>query len=174
MRYIRTKDGKLFDLKKIKDEIKNDEVSNVFYRDYRFKKPEIFNGYGGRGLIIGYTYKGKCNVDFIKENKTYGDSVFLECDPDGYRESDDVTDLFDEIIWVWNKEKSPHMSTLRQYERCGGYGDLCRSMRYELNWGHNLGYDYKVYGAIWTDKGLLYVAELTQNGKKINGKWKVL
>lgn len=171
MRYIRTKDGKLFDLKKIKAEIKD----NFYYRDFRIKKPKPFNSGGNRCLLINYTAKGTCNISgFVQENKTYNFAVSLDCDPEGYKESDDVTDLFDEIIWVWNKEISPHMSTLRQYERCGGYGDLCRSMRYELNWGHNLGFDYRVYGAIWTDKGLLYVAELVQNGKKIYGKWKVL
>lgn len=167
MRYIRTKDGKLFDLKKIKDEIKNDEVYNVFYYDYRFKKPRPFDSFdccGSRGLILEYTYKGKCNVAFIKENKTYNDSVFLECDPEGYRESDDITELCDRFVLMDKEDEGPLEDELIGKR----YNEVLNEFKFRIR----LGCDPRkmnLYGAVWTDKGLSYVAELEQNGK-----WKVL
>lgn len=74
------------------------------------------------------------------------------------RDSDDIKDLCDEFIWIWNKREYPY-STARQYERFSGFGDLMREVINQLNYGKNLNTDYQIRGAVWTDEGLTYVAK---------------
>ena len=79
-------------------------------------------------------------------------------------QSDSIEELCDEFDWKWNKELFPY-STVCQHWRFAGLGDLKRSIREEQTYGHYLNEDYEVYGAIWTDKGLIYVAKMNWEGE---------
>jgi hypothetical protein len=78
-------------------------------------------------------------------------------------QADTIEELCDEFVMVWNKKKFPY-STSRQYLSFAGYGDLKRDMREEENFGFYLNQDYIIYGAIWTPKGLIYVAKMNSDG----------
>ena len=77
--------------------------------------------------------------------------------------ADTIEELCDELIWIWNKKEYPY-STARQYVRYS-FGDLKREMRDQLNYGENINLDYIIFGAIWTDKGLIYVAKMNGKGE---------
>lgn len=72
--------------------------------------------------------------------------------------------MCDEFDWRWNEKEFPY-SKVRQHSRYGGYGDLERAMKEEENYGKHLNHDYEIYGAIWTDKGLIYVAKMNEKGE---------
>lgn len=74
------------------------------------------------------------------------------------KQADTIEELCDEFVWKWIDEEFPY-STVRQYVRYAGLGDLKSAMRVEERYGKYLNFDYKIYGAIWTDKGLIYVAK---------------
>lgn len=78
--------------------------------------------------------------------------------------ADTIEELCDEFCWKWNEKEFPY-STVRQHDRYSGYGDLKRAIREEENYGKYLNQDYEVYGAIWTDKGLIYVAKMNKKGE---------
>lgn len=79
-------------------------------------------------------------------------------------QSDTIEELCDEFVLVWDKKHWPY-STMRQYELYRAYGILKRSMREELNYGYTLNFDYQVFGAIWTDRGLIFVAKMNEEGE---------
>jgi hypothetical protein len=83
---------------------------------------------------------------------------------DVIEDGDTIEELCDEFVMVWNKKQFPY-STSRQYLSFGGYGDLKRDMREEENFGFYLNQDYIIYGAIWTNKGLIYVAKMNNKGE---------
>lgn len=142
MRYIRTKDGKLFDLEKIKDEIKKNNKG--YYHGFRFKKLKPY-GFCGGGLTLDYTAIGNYDLFYIKAGKKYDLSFALECDPEGYRESDDINELCDEFVIKGTR---------------GLYLGIplkeCELRNIPIT---------QIYGAVWTDKGLIYVAKLNEKGK---------
>lgn len=80
------------------------------------------------------------------------------------KEADTILELCDEFDWKWNETEFPY-SIARQHDRYDGYGDLKRAMRGEENYGKYLNQDYEIYGAIWTDKGLIYVAKINEKGE---------
>lgn len=143
MRYIRTKDGKLFDLEKIKDEIKKNNKG--YYHGFRFKKLKPY-GFCGGGLTLDYTAIGNYDLFYIKAGKKYDLSFALECDPEGYRESDDINELCDKIVVDRNDGSAPFL-----YDPTDGPIGISEGE--------------EMFAAIWTDKGLIYVAKLNEKGK---------
>lgn len=88
-----------------------------------------------------------------------------EENPSLCKTADTIEELCDEFDWKWNEKEFPY-SKVRQHSRYSGYGDLERAMRDEENYyGKYLNHDYEIYGAIWTDKGLIYVAKMNEKGK---------
>ena len=79
------------------------------------------------------------------------------------KQADIIEELCDEFIWIWNEKEYPY-SKARQYVRYS-FGDLKREMRDQLNYGQNINLDYIIFGAIWTDKGLIYVAKMNGKGE---------
>lgn len=157
MRYIRTKDGKLFDLKKIKDEIKNND--KVYYHRFRFKKLKP-HGFCGTGLCLEYTAIGNYDLGSIKAGEKYNLGFALECDPEGYRESDDITELCDRFVLVDEDDTGPVEDEL--------IGKRYSAVLNEFKFRIRLGVDpceMNLYGAIRTDKGIIYVAKLNEKGE---------
>lgn len=77
------------------------------------------------------------------------------------KQADTIEELCDEFDWKWNGKEFPY-STVRQHSRYSGYGDLKRAIREEENYEKYLNFDYQIFGAIWTDKGLIYVAKMNE------------
>jgi|LSQX01.2.fsa_nt_gb hypothetical protein len=97
----------------------------------------------------------------------YSSSITIDDNPrkqlKPIKQADIIEELCDELIWIWNKKEYPY-STARQYVRYS-FGDLKREMRDQLNYGKNINLDYIIFGAIWTDKGLIYVAKMNGKGE---------
>ena len=79
------------------------------------------------------------------------------------KEANTIEELCDEFDWKWNEKEFPY-SKVRQHDRYSGYGDLKRAIREEESYGKYLNQDYEIYGAIWTDKGLQFVARMNSEG----------
>ena len=112
------------------------------------------------------------------DNKIYNTNELIKCEdkrfPDGWftkngvpliaiKQADTIEELCDEFDWKWNEKEFPYSKT-RQHDRYSVYGDLKRAIREEENYGKYLNQDYEIYGAIWTDKGLIYVAKMNDKG----------
>ena len=166
MKYIRTKDGRI--LERDKTDFGKSLQINVYHK----KTNKIIETFNCDYVDINtMTYKLVIldilkHIEFryhhsIKEMKVIS-TVFNN--DEIIKEADTIEELCEEYIWIWNKSEFPY-STARQYERFSGFGDLERMIRVELNYGKNLNTDYQVYGAIWTDKGLIYVAKVNVKGE---------
>lgn len=83
---------------------------------------------------------------------------------DVYKQADTIEELCDEFYLQWDKNVFPY-STYRQHERYAGWGDLVREIRSKENYGNYLNKNFKVYGAIWIDKGLIFVACMNSEGE---------
>ena len=94
--------------------------------------------------------------DYLKQFDNYKDDLI--------KVADTIEELCDEFVWKWNEKEFPY-STARQHSRYSGYGDLKRAIRQEENYGKYINHDYQIYGAIWTDKGLIYVAKMNEKGE---------
>jgi hypothetical protein len=113
------------------------------------------------GCIKEFNLLGKKRLFAFRDKRW---SYRFENGSDVIKASENLEELFDEYVWKWNKNEFPY-STSRQYVRYGGVGDLKRTIRCETDYGYYLNQDYEIYGAIWTDKGLLYVARLNDKGE---------
>ena len=93
--------------------------------------------------------------DLIKcEDKRYPNGWFTKNDVPltAIKESDNIEDLFDEFVWV-----TPEGEHRIKPKTGDGLWYLCCDYKK----GH------QIYGAIWTDKGLIYIAKLTDEGWKL-------
>ena len=153
MRYIRTKDGKLFDIEKIKRDIKSNGKLG-YYTNYKWQKLAVNKELNE--IQLNWT----CTHTDTGETKLHG--VYLNCDSVEYKESNMVEKLCDAfvceqyIIFI-NCDKTKKM----EYEFAG---ELCAWKPITQNMINN-----GIYGAVWTEWGLKYVAKLDKKGK-----WKIL
>ena len=69
------------------------------------------------------------------------------------RESDDLEELCDELVVIYNNDKAFKKPFTSIYDNLE---DLLRE--HEIS-------ECKVYGAIWTDRGLTYVARMNDDGE---------
>jgi len=74
-----------------------------------------------------------------------------------YREADNIEELLDELVYV-----QPNHTPNVMYE------DLSKLLK-DDSWGkkirNDIKNDYQYFGAIWTAKGLIYVAKLNEKGE---------
>jgi hypothetical protein len=152
MRYIRTKNGVIIDLEKFI----NNEKDTPYYTDFIFD--EITKDGNLKWTAVG---TDKNTMENQRGRRCqFGATLNSEI----ISQADTIEELCDEFDWKWNEKEFPY-SKVRQHSRYGGYGDLERAMKEEENYGKHLNYDYEIYGAIWTDKGLTYVAKLNSKGE---------
>ena len=75
----------------------------------------------------------------------------IGCEPkEVIAQADTIDDLCDEFVWI-TPEKERHIKP----KTGDGLWLLCCNYKNE----------HKVYGAIWTDKGLIYVAKMNDEGE---------
>lgn len=138
-RYIRTKDGRIFDLE-------SKEISSIEYIDKNTAINEykvecafytIYYYNGLKGHYLECDNKGGYSCDFIEEK-------------DILKQADTIKELCDEFV-VKDSFDKYCLEIDANYEalKCNG-------------WFNG---DYLIYGAIWTDKGLIYVAKMNENGE---------
>lgn len=86
----------------------------------------------------------------------YKDSPALIKQSNVVKSSDKLEDLFDEVV-LDNSINKPLISPLWEDEN---HRELAKKIFID-----SLKVDIKVYGAIWTEKGLIYVAKMTDKGE---------
>ena len=79
------------------------------------------------------------------ENASALDKPLILFYKDKYREADDIEELFDEIVYVPKADSHPCVTHSIKHPSYADY--------------------YEVYGAIWTKRGLIYVAKLNEKGE---------
>jgi len=73
------------------------------------------------------------------------------------KEADTIEELCDELVIICNKAfTKPMLYDLKDLNM------LKKDVWYSFN---SYNWEYQVYGAIWTDKGLTYVAKLNKKGE---------
>ena len=143
MKYIRTKDGRIIDI----EAFINKEKENPYYSDYEFE--EIKND--DDTCVIKWTAIGT-ELNTIKEQ------VFKKCnfgatiDSPFIAQADTIEELCDEFVFVdefFKREHRVAYSLENALARCKYHDVDITTLR----------------GAIWTDKGLIYVAKMNEKGE---------
>lgn len=84
-----------------------------------------------------------------------GNKIALSQDDDEIlKEANTIEELCDEFVAVSELEKKPYVTK-------GGYKGICEGFEYAKERGIKASF----YGAIWTDKGLVYVAKMNEKGE---------
>ena len=96
------------------------------------------------------------NVDYIK----YQDGVMVAYE--FVNEADTIEELCDRFIWHWDEVKSDFLEDKHKIFTI--YEFVKDGISKHNGFGYRLNEDYEVYGAIWTDKGLIYVAKMNEKG----------
>lgn len=138
-RYIRIKDGIIYDLE-------SKEISSIEYIDKNTAINEykvecafytIYYYSGLKGHYLECDNKGGYSCDFIEEK-------------DILKQSDNLVELCDGFVVAF--EENNDRITYLDLEWA-----INKAKRYA---GHTI-----IYGAIWTDKGLIYVAKMNSEGE---------
>ena len=142
-KYIRTKDGRIYDLE-------SKEISSIEYID----KNRAINEYkvecafytiyyynGLKGHYLECDNKGGYSCDFIEEK-------------DILKQADAIEELCDEFVSTYKAWEYPIITKVKQanifyIKECAKRGEQV------------------IYGAIWTDKGLIYVAKMNEKGELV-------
>ena len=135
MKYIRTKDGRLIDVQKFIEE----EKKNPYYTDYEFE--EIKNEEDCCSIhwtAIGT--KENSQKDQVGRRCQFGASV----DSPFISQADTIEELCEEFVVIYESGCHALFDTLGEAE----------TQLYT-----------EIYGAIWTDKGLIYVAKMNESGE---------
>lgn len=94
------------------------------------------------------------NYFYITDNENKNHNIlFKKKDLEKFKQSDTIEELCDEFVVIYKKHKKftqPFISLHLSKE------DLLKE--HDLN-------ECKIYGAIWTDKGLIYVAKMNDKGE---------
>lgn len=154
MKYIRTKDGRIIDLERFI----NEEKDTPYYKDFEFE--EISKDGQLKWTAIG------------TEKNSIKDQIGRRChfsatlNNEVIKQADTIEELFDRFVIVFTHSNN-EFCYRNDFFKIGDalyFIDLYKSRCKILN----------TYGAIWTDKGLIYVAKM--KGILPNGEidWELL
>jgi hypothetical protein len=161
MKYIRTKYEGILELEKTSKciySIRNKNVDSencyVSYLWNNWKKYYLIDY--KKCMLFSYNSAQSFISDLIKENLNYQDLV-IELNPyyKDCKQADTIEELCDEFVIVFDKSE--------QYDN-----ELFNAKTYtpvEVNTFYKNVKIEKIYGAIWTDKGLIYVAKMNEKGE---------
>ncbi|MBR3208816.1 MAG: hypothetical protein IKF82_00965 [Bacilli bacterium] len=139
MKYIRTKDGKIYDLESKKvsswEYIDNDTAINEYGVECAFYSIYYFDEYEGH--YSEYDGKGGHSCDFIEEK-------------DILKQADTIGELCDRFVNVSKCSKNITITGIYQVIGCS-----LKQIK---------GMSGEIYGAIWTSKGLIFVAKMNEKG----------
>lgn len=151
MRYIKTGDGKVFDIEKIKREISG----NAYYRDYEFSELEPYE----EGIRLRYSAVGTEATSSYGQNGIRCEfSVDLNTMSGEFEGSDHLEDLADE--WVaFDRDQNGGKPVSAPNEK-----GVDQALKAAIMLGMAAGLDCWLKGAIWTGKGLIYAMEMNHQG----------
>lgn len=89
------------------------------------------------------------NIIAYDENASSLDKPMILSYPNKFTQADTIDELCDELVIIIGKGKNSHK--------------FVADSKRIATWNASLG--AKVYGAIWTDKGLKYIAKMNRDGK---------
>lgn len=79
------------------------------------------------------------------------------------KQANTIEELVDEFVIDFGKTNYP---TTNRYKRYADFENLKKEIEdREKNFYRYLNIDFIVYGAIWTNKGLIYVAKMNEKGE---------
>ena len=146
MRYIRTKDGRIVDVQKFIDETKD----TPYYYDFKFD--EIKNE--GDSCVLNWTAIGT-RENSIKEQVGKRCQFGVTIDSPFIAQADTIEKLCDEFVVLEYGIESGVLYSRTQHttleEAIGS-----QTAKHKCS--------YEIYGAIWTDKGLIYKAKINEKG----------
>lgn len=152
MKYIRTKDGRIVDLEKFI----NEEKDTRFYTDFIFDEITK-DGY------LKWTAVGT-DKNTIEGQKGIRCQFGATLNSDIIKQADTIEELCDEFRGVWTNYcedgKDAHEEYHYDKEKNVFYDDF-----EELTHKAAIEKFDIFYGAIWTDKGLVYVAKMNEKGE---------
>ena len=139
MKYIRTKDGRIIDLQKFIDE----EKANPYYKNHRFNKIKQ-NG------DLDYSAIG---TDKNTITEQVGKRCYFQASLNSeiVSQANTIEELCDEFVC------RTELDSVHKW-----FVDDLEYILKELDWLKEE--QYNIYGAIWTDKGLIYVAKMNEDG----------
>ena len=145
-KYIRTKDGRIVDIGAF---IEN-EKTNRYYKDYIFDEIENRDG----KCYLHWTAIGSEENDSEGQRGVRGDhAVYI--DSPFIEQADTIEELVDVYVAVHKDDKSINLP------------EVIPPLMMEI-YSHSYTKDEtikEIFGAIWTDKGLIYVAKMNEEGK---------
>ena len=162
MKYIRTKD-EIIDLKNTKECIyvirDNSKESECRYVSYHWDNWKNYYLIDYQNCVL-FSYNSAQNFisDLMKENLKYQNLV-IELSPyyKDYNQSDTIAELCDEFVVASNTpfvKMNPKIQKNMEFEEISQ--SYVKSKKKSI-----------VYGAIWTDKGLIYVAKMNEKGELV-------
>ena len=155
MKYILTENGKISDIEEFINEIKQNE----YYKDYEFEPIKFIVG---EPVEIRWTATGAKISPEAGQKGQYAAST----DYPLVKAANTIEELCDVI--VYNKElfypltsydgrRHFNWKEVKRYSH-----NVCCSVDYK---GNIEDLYFEIYGAIWTDKGLIYVAKMSDKGE---------
>ena len=144
MKYIRTKDGRIIDI----EAFINKEKENPYYSDYEFE--EIKND--DDTCVINWTAIGT-KLNTIKEQVYKKCNFGATIDSPFINQADTIEELCDK--WIFDN-KFGDKNIIR---------DIVEFTLAEIKEKIKQSFIFNVRLAIWTDKGLIYVAKMNETGE---------
>ena len=148
MRYIRTRDGRIVNIQKFIDEQKD----TPYYYDFEFD--EIKNE--ENSCVLNWTAVGS-RENSIKEQVGKRCQFGATIDSPFVAQSDSLDDLVDVFVLKDKCSFTPSGFRYRFASRERGFTSLLQVLA-----EHTCDADTEVYGAIGTDKGLIYVTKMNK------------
>ena len=149
MKYVRTKDGKIADLEKFI----NEEKDTPYYKDFEFE--EISKDGELKWTAIGTE---KCSLkDQIGTRCHFSATLNSEV----IKTADTIEELCDEFVIIRRDDNT--FALAKYYPNDKTF--YVKTADEEVSLSECLMYGYEIYGAIWTSKGLIYVAKMNEKGE---------
>ena len=158
-RYIRTKDGKLFDLEEIKKNLKKNSAYPHLH-DWELEPTD--DGRGSLRLSWIADFKGsKSKPEKIKSPKEC--AAILDCDSSEYDQADTVDELVDAYV-LYDPYPDQHEYLIKVLRINGKvyYEYLTGINRNRFDWQSSR---ERIFGSIWVDGSLVKVAEMNEEGE---------
>lgn len=145
MRYVRTKDGRIVDIKKfIEQEKKNPNYTNFKFDEIKNKEDYCY---------IHWTAVGT-EQNSLEDQRGRTVDLQVTCDSPFIAQSNDIEELCDEFV-IKGTDLDTNKYVYTTIKFCPNKEQLLIHPKHKI----------EIYGAIWTDKGLIYVAKMNKNGE---------
>jgi len=143
MKYIRTKDGRILEEGKLESGLKQTSIIIIRKNDNKVLRQIICDDLDDYLEMVVVGEYCKCHKINPKDIKYETTTLFNEI----LKQADTIEELCDEFVFVRPDNYHDNFKVLDKDDK-----EYCIQK------------DYKIYGAIWTDEGLIYVAKMNEKG----------